>query len=788
MAAQGNRPNQSSFAGLLVVAIPAVEDLDHFVQEEIGPDYTGEDEDERELGRDNRPSNSGPEDNGEGPSQPSDLPRTKESTGGGGATEVGDKGKDVASGQNDNDDDLYSRPSGPRRQGPPIPASLLDSLIQNEPDRSSRRHIRENQALEDNQDAMAAAVADTTTTSDGALLGLCGDQLNNDFEHQGFEEAVRMLGAELLIPVEADIGPRMLRIPGIPRGRFLPHQVWGVWFIVERILADRPPVALIADDMGLGKTHYALATLLYLKYIVDEAAAGRALPCLGGKSVAELEVVPRIFGADSKVYRRPRIIIVPANRVYTWERVVQSLIPQTGVQLVNLYLSRQLNHNELNYTSDDPGRGKAIHLISYSSYRARYKHLDRLQGCQWGIGIFDESHMAKSRATQTFDSLMEIDVPCRIQLTGTPMHHTVGDWVPQTEWLFAQVTDQDELDSHGPRLLDSAIIEAKRENITLEQAYDRIKSIAWPWTIRRWGETRDANGQPLVCIPELVQHDVRLQYTTDEANAIDQWITDAKGNKWNAIQTVLHEWRLACLTMDLPDNDVSSEDSESGEAAVVHRQSWNRNDFHGGPTLRWLSEVFVPQLLGPPEGGVPNQVIIFAPLPGQASYVNWFLRTVHSGIHTILYHARVASRDRDCLLQEFASGDRPAALILTPARGGTGLNLVAANHVIIMQKFWNLNEQRQAVARIHRIGQRRSPKAWVLHCEGAVDDRAEELHQSRGKFEARIMHGLIGQKFSYMELMDARATRIRELERAQSSTQAVPDPSGTPGGAGGDSE
>ncbi|CUS10220.1 unnamed protein product [Tuber aestivum] len=655
---------------------------------------------------------------------------------------------------------------------------------------SSHRHIRENQALEDN--AIVAAVADPSTTSDGALLGLCGDQLNNDFEHQCFEEAVRMLGAELLAPVEGDIGPRMLRIPGIPRGRFLPHQVWGVWFIVERILADRPPVALIADDMGLGKTHYALATLLYLKYIVDEAAAGRALPCLGGKSVTELEVVPWIFGADSEVYRRPCIIVVPANLVHAWERAVQSLIPQTGVQLVNLYLSRQLNHTELNYTSDNPGRGKAIHLISYSSYRARYKNPDRLQGCQWGIGIFDESHMAKSRTTQTFDSLMKMDVPCRIQLTGTPMHHTVDDWVPQTEWLFSQVTDQDELNSYGPRPLDSAITGAKRGNITLEEAYGLIKDIAWPWTIRRWGETKDATGQPLVRIPELEQHDIRLRYTPMEANAIDQWITDAKGNRWNAIQTVLHEWRLACLTMDLPDNDVSSEDSETGDGLVLHRQSWNRNDFHGGPAFRWLSEVFVPKLLGPSVGGVPNKAVILAPLPGQASYVHWFLRTFHAGIHPIVYHARVASRDRDRLLQEFASLDRPAALILTPALGGTGLNLVAANHVVIMQKFWNLNEQRQAVARIHRIGQRRSPKAWILHCEGGVDDRAEELHQSRGKFEARIMHGLIGQKFSYMELMDARATRIRELERVQSTQggDAVPGASGTEGGDdnGGDVE
>ena len=71
---------------------------------------------------------------------------------------------------------------------------------------------------------------------------------------------------------------------------------------MERILADRPPVALIADDMGLGKTHCMLATLLYLKYIIDEAAAGKSLACLGGKAVGELQSVAWIFGVDNEAY------------------------------------------------------------------------------------------------------------------------------------------------------------------------------------------------------------------------------------------------------------------------------------------------------------------------------------------------------------------------------------------------------------------------------------------------------------------------------------------------------
>ena len=56
---------------------------------------------------------------------------------------------------------------------------------------------------------------------------------------------------------------------------------------------------------------------------------------------------------------------------------------------------------------------------------------------------------------------MQIDVSCQIQLTGTPIHHTVGDWVVQIEWLFAQITDENELEHYGHLPLSSVIAEVK---------------------------------------------------------------------------------------------------------------------------------------------------------------------------------------------------------------------------------------------------------------------------------------------------------------------------------------
>ena len=100
------------------------------------------------------------------------------------------------------------------------------------------------------------------------------------------------------------------------------------------------------------------------------------------------------------------------------------------------------------------------------------------------------------------------------------MHKMVGDWCMQTEWLFAQIIYEDELEHHGPLALNLGIVEPKHKDIMLEEAYEQIKDIACPWTIRRWGETKDSNRKPPVRIPELVQHDMRLQYPAVKVSAI----------------------------------------------------------------------------------------------------------------------------------------------------------------------------------------------------------------------------------------------------------------------------
>jgi hypothetical protein len=52
---------------------------------------------------------------------------------------------------------------------------------------------------------------------------------------------------------------------------------------------------------------------------------------------------------------------------------------------------------------------------------------------------------------------------------------------------------------------------------------------------------------------------------------------------------------------------------------------------------------------------------------------------------------------------KFQDLPNPSVFVTTPKVGGTGLNFTAANHAVITQKCWVLNEQHQVFARIVRL-------------------------------------------------------------------------------------
>jgi SNF2 family DNA or RNA helicase len=98
-----------------------------------------------------------------------------------------------------------------------------------------------------------------------------------------------------------------------------------------------------------------------------------------------------------------------------------------------------------------------------------------------------------------------------------------------------------------------------------------------------------------------------------------------------------------------------------------------------------------------------------------------------TGLDIDCYHGGLARGARDRMVKEFQELNGPGALVLSLKAGGTGLNLTAASHVVLYDRWWNPAVEDQARDRAWRIGQERTVVSHRLVCPGTVDERVEEV-------------------------------------------------------------
>ncbi|TNF37233.1 MAG: helicase [Deltaproteobacteria bacterium] len=90
-----------------------------------------------------------------------------------------------------------------------------------------------------------------------------------------------------------------------------------------------------------------------------------------------------------------------------------------------------------------------------------------------------------------------------------------------------------------------------------------------------------------------------------------------------------------------------------------------------------------------------------------------------------------STRDRGAVVSAFQADDGPPVMLLSLKAGGTGLNLTAADHVMLLDPWWNPAVEDQAADRAHRIGQDRPVIVHRLVSEDTVEERILALQQKK---------------------------------------------------------
>ncbi|CAD6960300.1 unnamed protein product [Tilletia laevis] len=81
--------------------------------------------------------------------------------------------------------------------------------------------------------------------------------------------------------------------------------------------------------------------------------------------------------------------------------------------------------------------------------------------------------------------------------------------------------------------------------------------------------------------------------------------------------------------------------------------------------------------------------------------------------------------------------------LISTRAGGVGLNLTAANHVWLLDYWWNTSVENQAIDRIHRLGQTKAVTVHRYMIENTIEERIIRIQKRK---DALVMNALAGNK------------------------------------------
>ncbi len=400
-----------------------------------------------------------------------------------------------------------------------------------------------------------------------------------------------------------------------------------------------------------------------------------------GKTPTMLAHIARTAGQG------PALVIAPPAVVGNWAAEAARFTP--GLRVVVHHGSDRASATELETEVERAD-------IVITTYGTAVRDVEAISALTWDRLVLDEAQAIKNPASETAQQLRRIPARVRVALTGTPIENGLGDL-----WSILDFTNPGLV---GSRTSFIAALSAGKDH-SRQGAETALRALNGILVFRR------TKSEPIVAA-ELPERIDQLDHCTMTPEQIG-----------------LYQAVLDGLVKS--DDDVGQEPRKGAILAAItalkqicnHPAAYQSDDRplvgRSGKLTR-LEEI-VDAVFASGE-----RVLVFT------HFATWGVRlaehlTNHTGVPTTCYHGGLARGARDKIIEEFQSGEGPGALVLSLKAGGTGLNLTAASHVVLYDRWWNPAVEDQARDRAWRIGQTRTVVSHRLVCPGTVDERVEEV-------------------------------------------------------------
>lgn len=379
--------------------------------------------------------------------------------------------------------------------------------------------------------------------------------------------------------------------------------------------------------------------------------------------------------------------------------------------------------------------------------------------------VVDEAQNLRNHESQIAEAASRLRTRKRIALTGTPISNGLEDYYWMVDWVapkylgdFADFNEKFIKPIENGSQIESTWPD-RREALRRQELFVRIIN----------PKVQRADMSALASdLPPKYEFSVYFEPTSIQKTVYNLFIGGVKLKNEEAVRPELMSWlpllKLCCIHPGLFKADLESRktkhacDKQKGSSSHVPSTDVGLNmsadqQIIPRSILSELDDVFkeTPDLLDP---SLSNRVTILNEIINQAIAVGDKILVFSSSIPTLKYlsevmdgtqrkysvlHGNVPPAQRPEVVRRFNNDPSTSVFLISTKAGGLGLNIQAANRVVIFDFQFNPTWEQQAIGRAYRIGQKKEVFVYRMVAAGTV----EEKIYSRAIFKSQLAGRLL---------------------------------------------
>ena len=467
--------------------------------------------------------------------------------------------------------------------------------------------------------------------------------------------------------------------------------------------AFRRNLALLKDFSGIGRQTppsglrgtlrpYQKSGFEWLCFLKDGRFGGLLADDMGlGKTIQALAFLQREKEAGSA---GPCLIVCPTSVVFNWENEIRKFTP--GLRVMKHAGQERLRTTAAFRDTD----------LVLTTYGVLLRDISLFRQFAFQCVILDESQKIKNPATLSSRAVRLLSAKHRLALTGTPVENRSVELWSQFAFLNPGMLGP----LRGFRRQFASAVDRDPEGETSAL----LRKLVHPFILRR---TKDVVAKEL---PPKVELTTFCPMTVPQEKLYRKWKDAYRGLILQRIEEQgIQKSRMLVLEGLLRLRQIACHPRLVGEAR------------HASEKFESLKEILGDILS---EG---HKVLIFSQFVEMLKIIREHLVAEKIG------HAYLdgKTRDREREVREFQSRPDLGVFLISLRAGGTGINLTAADYVILYDPWWNPAVETQAVDRAHRIGQNRKVFVYKMVTKGTVEEQVLDLQEKKKKIVSMLIAG-----------------------------------------------